>query len=137
MYALLSARLYYISQAMHLNVPWHLLAMSVAVTQLALIFSVTPGSLGFLEGGWAAIFALAGLTLDQFTAFVIARRAFFLVFTLVDTLLAFAWIRESPARLFREVLSASRKGEIETTEIIIDPNLTHPSSLEGPLGNGE
>ena len=108
MYALLSARLVYIAEAVHLDIPWYILAMSVAVTQLTLIFSITPGSLGFLEGGWAAVFALAGLTLDQFTTFVIARRAYFLVFTVIDTLLAFVWVRESPARLFRSVLTASR-----------------------------
>jgi uncharacterized protein (TIRG00374 family) len=107
MYALLAARLVYIAEAVHLDIPWYILAMSVAVTQLTLIFAVTPGSLGFLEGGWAAVFALSGLSLDQFTIFVIARRAYFLAFTVIDTLLAFAWIRESPARLFRAVLVAS------------------------------
>ncbi len=109
MYGLLSARLFFIAQALRLDIPWHLMAMGIAVTQLALVFSVTPGSLGFLEGGWAAVLGLAGLTLDQFTTFVIGRRAFVLVFTLIGTLLAFAWIRESPAHLFRAVMDASRK----------------------------
>jgi uncharacterized protein (TIRG00374 family) len=109
MYGLLSARLFFIAQALRLDIPWYLLAMGIAVTQLALVFSVTPGSLGFLEGGWAAVLGLAGLTLDQFTTFVIGRRAFVLVFTLISTLLAFVWIRESPARLFRAVMDASRK----------------------------
>jgi uncharacterized membrane protein YbhN (UPF0104 family) len=76
---------------------------------LALIFSVTPGSLGFLEGGWAAVLGLAGLSLEKFTTFVIGRRAFVLIFTLVGTVLAFVWIRESPAHLFRAVVSASRQ----------------------------
>lgn len=110
MYGLLSARLIFIANALKLEIPWYLLAMGVSVTQLALIFSVTPGSLGFLEGGWGAVLGLAGLSLDQFTIFVIGRRAFVLVFTLINTLLAFAWIRESPARLFRAVLAASRDG---------------------------
>ncbi len=110
LYGLLSARLIFIANALKLDIPWYLLAMGVSVTQLALIFSVTPGSLGFLEGGWAAVLGLAGLSLDQFTIFVIGRRAFVLVFTLIDTLLAFVWIRESPARLFRAVLAASRDG---------------------------
>ena len=109
MYGLLSARLFFIAQALRLDIPWYLLAMGIAVTQLALVFSVTPGSLGFLEGGWAAVLGLAGLTMDQFTTFVIGRRAFVLVFTLIGTLLAFAWIRESPARLFRAVMEASRR----------------------------
>ena len=109
MYALLSARLVLVAEALRLDIPWYLLAMGVAVTQLALVFSVTPGSLGFLEGGWAAVLGLAGLTLEQFTTFVIGRRAFLLVFTLICMLLAFAWIRESPARLFRTVLDASRR----------------------------
>jgi uncharacterized protein (TIRG00374 family) len=117
MYTLLSARLVYIAEAVRLDIPWYILAMSVAVTQLTLIFSITPGSLGFLEGGWAAVFSLAGLTLDQFTIFVIARRAYFLVFTAIDALLAFVWIRESPARLFRTVLTASRgPGEENNSE---------------------
>jgi uncharacterized protein (TIRG00374 family) len=111
MYALLSARLIYIANALRLEIPWYLLVMGVSVTQLALVFSVTPGSLGFLEGGWGAVLGLAGLSLEQFTFFVIGRRAFVLVFTLINTLLAFAWIRESPAHLFREVIAASRGGD--------------------------
>jgi uncharacterized membrane protein YbhN (UPF0104 family) len=110
MYSLLSARLIFIANALKLEIPWYLLGMGVSVTQLALIFSVTPGSLGFLEGGWAAVLGLAGLTLAQFTIFVIGRRAFVLVFTLINTLLAFAWIRESPAHLFRAVITASHDG---------------------------
>jgi uncharacterized membrane protein YbhN (UPF0104 family) len=110
MYGLLAARLIFIANALRLEIPWYLLAMGVSVTQLALIFSVTPGSLGFLEGGWGAVLGLGGLSLDQFTFFVIGRRAFVLVFTLINTLLAFIWIRESPARLFREVIAASRDG---------------------------
>jgi uncharacterized protein (TIRG00374 family) len=115
MYTLLSARLFFISQALQLDIPWYLFPMGVAVTQLAVVFAVTPGSLGFLEGGWAAVFAWAGLSLDQFATFVIGRRAYVLVFTLIGTLLAFAWIRESPARLFRAVLSASREPAREDT----------------------
>ena len=57
----------------------------------------------------AAVLGLGGLTLDQITTFLIGRRAFVLVFTLIGTLLAFAWIRESPARLFRAVMEASRR----------------------------
>jgi len=109
LYALLSARLFFISEALRLEIPWYLLTMGVCVTQLALVFSVTPGSLGFLEGGWAAVLGLAGLTVEQFTTFVLGRRAYFMVFTLLCTLLAFGWIRESPARLFRAVLAASRQ----------------------------
>jgi uncharacterized protein (TIRG00374 family) len=117
MYGLLSVRLFFIAQALRLDIPWYLLVMGIAVTQLALVFSVTPGSLGFLEGGWAAVLGLAGLTLDQFATFVIGRRAFVLVFTLIGTLLAFAWIRESPARLFRAVMDASRRPSEATSEL--------------------
>jgi uncharacterized protein (TIRG00374 family) len=109
MYGLLAARLFFIAQALRLDIPWHLFTMGIAITQLALVFSVTPGSLGFLEGGWWAVLSLAGITQDQFYIFVIGRRAFVLVFTLVNTLLAFIWIHESPARLFRAVLTASRQ----------------------------
>jgi uncharacterized protein (TIRG00374 family) len=116
MYALLSARLYFIAQALQLDIPWYLLAMGVAITQLAVVFAITPGSLGFLEGGWAAVFSLAGLGLEQFTTFVIGRRAYVLVFTMIGTLLAFAWIRESPAHLFRAVISASRDPTGQGTE---------------------
>ena len=137
MYGLLSARLFFIAQALRLEIPWYLLAMGVAVTQLALVFSVTPGSLGFLEGGWGAVLGLAGLTLDQFTTFVIGRRAFVLVFTLIGSLLAFAWIRESPARLFRAVLDASRqprknKAQLdETAPATQKPGEAEPVALDG------
>jgi uncharacterized membrane protein YbhN (UPF0104 family) len=109
LYGLLAARLFFISEALRLEIPWYLLAMGVCVAQLALVFSVTPGSLGFLETGWAAVLGLAGLTVEQFTIFVLGRRAYFLVFTLICTLLAFGWIRESPAHLFRAVWAASRQ----------------------------
>jgi uncharacterized protein (TIRG00374 family) len=109
MYALLGARLFFFAQALQLDIPWHLMFMGVAVAQLALVFAITPGSLGFLEGGWWAVFSLAGITTEQFLTFVIGRRAFALVFTLIDTLLAFVWIRESPAQLFRAVLNASHQ----------------------------
>jgi uncharacterized protein (TIRG00374 family) len=109
LYCLLSARLFFIAQALRLDIPWHLLAMGVCVTQLALIFSITPGSLGFLEGGWWAVLSLAGLTQEQYYYFIIGRRAYVLVFTVIGALLAFSWIRESPARLFRAVLTASRR----------------------------
>ena len=112
-YGLLSTRLVLIAQALQLEIPAHLLAMGLCITQLAVVFAITPGSLGFLEGGWAAVFGLAGLSREQFFVFVIGRRAFVLVFTLIDTLLAFAWIRESPAHLFRAVLAASRQQAAE------------------------
>jgi uncharacterized protein (TIRG00374 family) len=111
MYTLLGARLFFFAQALRLEIPWYLTFMGVAIAQLALVFAITPGSLGFLEGGWWAVFSLAGMSAEQFLTFVIGRRAFALVFTLIDTLLAFAWIRESPAQLFRAVLSASRRQE--------------------------
>jgi uncharacterized membrane protein YbhN (UPF0104 family) len=116
MYSLLSIRLFFIAQALRLEIPWHLMAMGVPVTQMAVVFAITPGSLGFLEGGWWAVLSLAGLTMEQFYTFVIGRRAFVLVFTLVGTLLAFAWIRESPARLFRAVLVATRSTSQERAE---------------------
>jgi uncharacterized protein (TIRG00374 family) len=108
-YALVSARMYTIAQALHLEIPWYLMAMGACVTQLTLIFSVTPGSLGFLEAGWGAVLGLAGLSSGQIYTFLIGRRAFVLLFTVANTLMAFAWIRESPARLFRAVMSASRR----------------------------
>jgi uncharacterized protein (TIRG00374 family) len=113
LYTLLCVRLILLTEALRLEIPWYLLVMGVAVTQLTLIFAITPGSLGFLEGGWAAVFALGGQTLDEFTVFVIGRRAFVLVYTLICTLLAFAWVRESPARLFRAVLTPRQPADDE------------------------
>lgn len=121
LYALLSARLYFIAQALRLQIPWYLLTMGICVTQLALVFSVTPGSLGFLEGGWWAVLSLAGLSLEQFTFFVIGRRAYVLIFTLIGALVAFGWIRESPARLFRAVVAASRRPGTEAEASPVEP----------------
>jgi uncharacterized protein (TIRG00374 family) len=130
LYGLLSARLYFIGQALRLDIPWYLLAMGVAVTQLAVVFSVTPGSLGFLEGGWAAVLSVSGLTVGEFATFVIGRRAYVLVFTLVGTLTAFAWIRESPAQLFRAVLVASRRPAKEVPSATAG-DLPAPGTAEG------
>jgi uncharacterized protein (TIRG00374 family) len=137
LYGLLSIRLYFIGQALRLDIPWYLLAMGVSVTQLAVVFSVTPGSLGFLEGGWAAVLSVSGLTVEQFATFVIGRRAYVLVFTLIGTLTAFAWIRESPARLFRAVLDASRRpakeaSQVEATEGSLPVTESLPESEELP-----
>jgi uncharacterized protein (TIRG00374 family) len=134
MYSLLSARLFFVAQALHLDIPWYILAMGLCVTQLTLIFSVTPGSLGFLEGGWAAVLGLAGLGLDQWTTFVIGRRAYLLVFTVLYTLLAFAWIRESPAHLFRQVFAASQEtgtgqGQGPDAQPTSPPAGTEPSEM--------
>jgi uncharacterized protein (TIRG00374 family) len=124
LYTLLSVRLVLIALALRLDVPWYLLVMGVAVTQFTLIFSFTPGSLGVLEGGWAAVFGLGG-QMAAYTVFVIGRRAFVLIYTLLCTLLAFAWIRESPARLFRSVLSASASRQPAAEEAQnVNPNVT-------------
>lgn len=134
LYGLLSVRLYFIAQALQLEIPWYLLAMGVAVTQLALVFSVTPGSLGFLEGGWAAVLSVSGLSLAEFATFVIGRRAYVLVFTLIGTLIAFAWIRESPARLFRGVLVASRRPAADLPQATADVNSANGSVEARPGG---
>ena len=117
MYGLLSARLFFIAQALRLGIPWYVLAMGIAVTQLALVFAVTPGSAGFLEGGWAGVFGLAGLAGERFGTFVIGRRFLVLVFTLIGMLLAFAWIRESPAPLIRAVVDASRRPRQQASQL--------------------
>jgi uncharacterized protein (TIRG00374 family) len=122
LYTLLAARMVLVVLAMRLDVPWYLLAMGVAVTQVTLVFSFTPGSLGILEAGWAAVFGLGG-QMGVYTLFVIGRRAFVLIYTLICTLLAFAWIRESPARLFRDLLSASRRPAAEEAQNV-NPNVT-------------
>jgi uncharacterized protein (TIRG00374 family) len=127
MYSLLAVRLVFIARALHLDIPWYLLFMGVGITQLALVFSVTPGSLGFLEGGWAAVLGLGGWSLGDISVFVIGRRAYVLVFTLIDTLLAFAWIRESPARLFRAVIVASRSSNNRA-----DGDSGEPEEAAGP-----
>jgi uncharacterized protein (TIRG00374 family) len=136
LYGLLSARLYFIGQALRLDIPWYLLAMGVSVTQLAVVFSVTPGSLGFLEGGWAAVLSVSGLSLEQFATFVLGRRAYVLVFTLIGTLTAFAWIRESPARLFRAVLVASRRPAREGPQVPTDEVPLTPA-VEGQPGSDD
>jgi uncharacterized protein (TIRG00374 family) len=136
MYALLAARMVLIGLALRLEIPWYLLLMGVSVTQLALVFSVTPGSLGFLEGGWAAVLGLAGLTIDQITTFLLGRRAYVLVFSLIATMLAFAWIRESPARLFRAVIMASRRpvAEVESGSSPVAESTNEGSSELGDPG---
>ena len=125
LYTLLAVRLMLVALALRLGLDalWYLLLMGVAVTQFTLIFSFTPGSLGVLEAGWAAVFGLGG-QMDLYPLFVIGRRAFVLIYTLLCALLAFAWIHESPARLFRSVLSASASRQPAEEDQNVNPNLT-------------
>jgi uncharacterized protein (TIRG00374 family) len=131
LYSLLALRLVFIALAVRLDVPWYLLAMGVGITQLTLIFSFTPGSLGILEGGWWAVFRLGGQPLDVYNLFVIARRALVLAFTPICALIGFAWIRESPARLFRAVLSASRRVPAATEPAAAAPDAGAAGKVEG------
>lgn len=80
-YLTLIARLYFLSAALGLDISAFVLFAGIPVAQLSLILSLTPGALGVLEGGWYAVFAIAGTPPADRAAFLIGQRAYLIIFT--------------------------------------------------------
>lgn len=100
--ALLMATTYYaIALAIGLSAPWWLFAAAFPITQLSLIIAVAPGGLGILDLGWLGLLRLGGLPQTEALTFVVAQRAFMVVFVLLwtaaGTLLSLTESRELPS----------------------------------------
>lgn len=75
-------RVYFLALAFHLRISFSWIFLGMALVQLGVILSITPGGLGLVEMGWYAVLTLAGLEAPLVVAFLVGRRvltAFFLV----------------------------------------------------------
>jgi len=79
-FILLISRLFWLSQSLELGIPVHLFLVGVPIAQMALAFAITPGALGFLEGGWYAILTSSGIGEVERSAFLIGQRVYFSLF---------------------------------------------------------
>jgi len=77
---LLITRLYLLNESLELGIPLSLFVAGLPIAQLALALAITPGSLGFLEGGWYGVLTLGGIGEIERSAFLIAQRAYWSIF---------------------------------------------------------
>lgn len=71
---LIPARLAVLSLAFGLALPWEGFFVGLPLVQAGLVVSITPGGLGFLDGGWLAVFALFGAAAAQVALMLLALR---------------------------------------------------------------
>lgn len=80
-YILLILRLYFLTQALRLQLPFIVLFLGIPVAQMSLLFSFTPGALGILEGGWYVVFSLTGHLQNEMSTFFVGQRGYWMIFT--------------------------------------------------------
>jgi uncharacterized protein (TIRG00374 family) len=73
-------RLYLLNESLGLGIPVAIFVAGIPIAQLALALALTPGALGFLEGGWFAVLALGGIGEIERSAFLIGQRAYWSIF---------------------------------------------------------
>ncbi len=88
-YLLVVCRLYFLALALDLSIPLPILFVGLPVAQLSLALSITPGGLGVLEGGWYAVFAVAGILQVDRVTFLIGQRIYFLIFPSIIFLISY------------------------------------------------
>lgn len=108
-YIPLYLRLICIIWAFSIVVPPFVLLFGLPISQLALIFSITPGALGFLEGGWLAVFQLADISKDITSSFLIGQRAVLIFVSSIILLLIFFLTRKKPLKRRDLVIPKSKK----------------------------
>lgn len=72
-----------ISRSVGLSYSWPLFAAGFSAVQLSLVLAVTPGGLGIFDAGWYGVLLLGGVPKRDALAFVVAQRAYTLVFVLI------------------------------------------------------
>jgi uncharacterized membrane protein YbhN (UPF0104 family) len=79
-FILLVIRLYLLNKSLELGIPLHLFIVGIPIAQMALAFAITPGAIGFLEGGWYAILTSGGISEIERSAFLIGQRVYLSLF---------------------------------------------------------
>jgi len=106
-------RLYFLVAALGLSIPLSTLLVGIPVAQLSLILALTPGALGVLEGGWYAVFAIAGIAPAERSAFLIGQRVYWFIFINLIFLMSYLIFGAKRLLLFRDVVAISAKGTDE------------------------
>lgn len=92
---------YHVGRAVGLSHPWSIFAAGYPITQLSLVLAFTPGGLGLFDASWYGILLFGGVAQQDALNFVVAQRAYVLVFVLlwagVSVLLTFLAERRAHA----------------------------------------
>ncbi len=81
----LVAGFFFMAQAVKVNASWLLFLAAYPFVQLSLVAAVTPGGLGIFDLGWLGLLTLGGVPEEQALTFVVAQRAYVVVFVLIWT----------------------------------------------------
>ena len=87
--AFLVLRLQWLAFAVQIELPFSLLLLGLAVLQLSLIISPTPGALGLAEWGWAAVLLKFGLSGGQSALASMAFRLYLTLFAVLQFALSY------------------------------------------------
>jgi uncharacterized membrane protein YbhN (UPF0104 family) len=80
---IIAASFYGIGRSIGAPVTLPLLLASYPLVQLSLIIAIAPGGLGIFDAGWLGLLRLGGISEAAALAFVVAQRAFVVVFVLI------------------------------------------------------
>lgn len=80
---IIATSFYTIGRSIGAPVTLPLLLASYPLVQLSLIVAIAPGGLGIFDAGWLGLLRLGGVTEAAALAFVVAQRAFVVVFVLI------------------------------------------------------
>lgn len=70
----LAISVFFIFKSLNLNIDVIKVLLAFSISQLTLVFSITPGGLGFLETGWFAVLKIIGFTPMDINTFLIGYR---------------------------------------------------------------
>jgi uncharacterized membrane protein YbhN (UPF0104 family) len=80
---IIAASFYGLGRSIGAPVTLPLLLASYPLVQLSLIIAIAPGGLGIFDAGWLGLLRLGGISEAAALAFVVAQRAFVVVFVLI------------------------------------------------------
>jgi len=83
---LMAGRMFFLSQAFSLPVPWELILVGIPLVQLGLGLGFTPGGIGFWEAGWFLVLTVEPIPAEVVASFLLAFRVTNFVFLPVITL---------------------------------------------------
>ncbi len=95
-----SLRLFFLILGIKLAIPYLIILLGIPIAQLSLIFSITPGAMGILEGGWLGALTMVNIPKDIIGTFLVGQRFYLLVFDLLVLLLYFT--------LFKKIISMTK-----------------------------
>lgn len=75
--------MYLLAKGINTNTSYFTILFGIPFAQLSFIFSITPGAMGVLEGGWLGVLTMAEIPRDTIGKFLIGQRIYWLIFTLL------------------------------------------------------